>query len=144
MHMDWLCRVFLVLRAEYSTTQRKPTSTPWVTWIFIDRISRFYTRICTSRGAARSLSIYVASPPLRRRIAASNIYTPQGSLDSEDCETHAQVPGDWWHGADIERWMPIELQCSNNYSTSAKNLRDYLRDYYNSKEGEVPWQWNMI
>ena len=31
---------------------------------------------------------------LRSRVAASNIYTPQGSLDSEDCETHAVVPGD--------------------------------------------------
>ena len=61
---------------------------------------------------------------LRSRIAASNIYTPQGSLDSEDRETHAEVPGEWRQGA--------------------KNLRDYLRDYYNSKEGEVPWQWNMI
>ena len=81
---------------------------------------------------------------LRSRIAASNIYTPQGSLDSEDRETHAEVPGEWRQGADIERWMPVELQSSNNYSTSAKNLRDYLRDYYNSKEGEVPWQWNMI
>ena len=59
---------------------------------------------------------------VRSRIAASNIYTPQGSLDSEDRETHSEVPGDWRQGADIERWMPVELQSSNNYFTSAKNI----------------------
>ena len=80
---------------------------------------------------------------LRSRLAASNIYTPQGSVDCGDREIHAVVPGDWRHGADIERWKPVELQSSNNYSTCAKNISDYLRDYYNSKE-EVPWQWNMI
>ena len=41
---------------------------------------------------------------------------------TEDRETHAVVPGDWRHGADIERWMPVELQSSNNYSTSAKKF----------------------
>ena len=33
---------------------------------------------------------------------------------------------------------------SNNYSKSAKNVRDDFRNYFNCHEGSVSWQLDMI
>ena len=33
---------------------------------------------------------------------------------------------------------------SNNYSREAKLVRDDFRDYFNSSEGSVPWQWDIV
>lgn len=40
--------------------------------------------------------------------------------------------------------LPLKRAGSNNYSRSAKEIRDDFRDYFNSKEGSVPWQWETV
>ena len=62
-------------------------------------------------------------------------------LDHEDLN-HDIVPGSWRNGAnmvDVER-----ARCSNKDSTAAKKQREYLKLYFNSPAGSVPWQDNMI
>ena len=33
---------------------------------------------------------------------------------------------------------------SNNYSRDAKSIRESFRDYFNSPQGQVPWQYEMV
>lgn len=39
---------------------------------------------------------------------------------------------------------PIARVGSNNYSKDAKATRDNFKKYFNSPEGEVSWQWDMV
>lgn len=43
-----------------------------------------------------------------------------------------------------EGLLPLRRAGSNNYSKSAKEIRDDFRDYFNSNEGSVPWQWETV
>lgn len=81
---------------------------------------------------------------LRSRLGSRAVYTPQGSLDTEDSETHTVSPGDWRNEPNPQGWAPLEQQGSNRHSTAAKEIRDNLRDYFNSDDGSVAWQNNMI
>ena len=81
---------------------------------------------------------------LRSKAGACNIYTPPGSIDNEDSITHLVQPGEWRQSPEPQGLKSLAQQGSNRYSNAAKELRDYLKDYYNSEEGAVPWQWNMI
>lgn len=74
----------------------------------------------------------------------TEVYMPPGSIDREDPETHAVQPGDWHQGPEPRGMVPLTQQGSNAYAKTAKELRDELCKYFNSTEGEVPWQWNMI
>ncbi len=61
--------------------------------------------------------------------------------DREDDE-HNLIPGAWRDGRalpDIARALP-----GNHDTLAAKNQRDYLKAYYNSPVGAVPWQERMI
>jgi len=40
--------------------------------------------------------------------------------------------------------LPLMRAGSNNYSKSAKEIRDDFRDYFCSEEGSVPWQWETV
>lgn len=62
-------------------------------------------------------------------------------LDQED-ENHEVIPGFWRNGANLDDMEQIR---GGNYSTTvAKKQRLYLKHYYNSPAGAVPWQNNMI
>ena len=81
---------------------------------------------------------------LRSRNEARNIYMPTGSIDTKDLETHIVSRGNWRQDKESKGWIPIDKQGSNHHSTDAKEIRDYLCDYFNSDDGAVPWQDNMI
>lgn len=81
---------------------------------------------------------------LRGQSNSHSVYTPQGSIDSEDPDTHALLPGSWRSESDPQGLRPISKQGSNMHSRAAKEMRDYLSDYFMSPDGEVPWQYNMI
>lgn len=59
-------------------------------------------------------------------------------VDREEDEDHALVEGDWRNGGEL---MDGERDQARNTSTKeAKDQRDYLKNYYNSNIGAVPWQ----
>ena len=69
---------------------------------------------------------------------------PHGSVDAEDPDTHALLPGEWRSEGNSQGWVGLARQGSNQHSTVAKELRDYLCDYFVSSCGEVLCQYNMI
>ena len=81
---------------------------------------------------------------LRNRVHAHTTYTPPGSFDSEDPDSHLMIPGDWRQESTLQCWTPLAQQGSNRHSLTAKEIRDHFRDFYFSNDGAVPWQWNMI
>ena len=76
--------------------------------------------------------------------ANTDVYMPPGSVDKEDLVTHIVQPGDWHQGPQSTGLIPLIRQGSTNYSKTAKELREEVCKYFNSKEGAVTWQWNMI
>ena len=79
----------------------------------------------------------------RTRQTSRNIYTPPGSLDTEN--THGSItPGQWRSDTEPQGLVPMSKQGSNNYTSNAKELRDYLCEYFNSDAGAVSWQEKMI
>lgn len=68
------------------------------------------------------------------RVESSPIYMPQDSVDMEDPLTHTVQLGEWQQGP--------QSAASNRPSNKAKDLRDELCKYFNSSNGEVPWQWH--
>ena len=81
---------------------------------------------------------------LRSSQESQDVYTPMGSLDTEHEETHQMSPGNWRMAEEPKGWKAMDKQGSNHYSANAKGIRDYLTEYFNSKEGAVPWQDSMI
>ena len=74
----------------------------------------------------------------------TDVYMPPGSVDKEDPVTHVIQPGEWHRGPLSTGLVPLARQGSNTYSKMAKDLRDQICDYFNTKEGEVSWQEKMI
>ncbi|XP_070185252.1 putative nuclease HARBI1 [Littorina saxatilis] len=62
-------------------------------------------------------------------------------LDIEDA-AHNIVPGDWRRRAPMHGLYRV--RGANQASTEAKRQREYLRLYFNSPAGAVPWQQDMI
>ena len=40
--------------------------------------------------------------------------------------------------------IPLRQQGSNMYSRDAKEVRQMYQEYFTSRYGEVPWQWNYV
>ena len=57
---------------------------------------------------------------LRTRRGSRMVYTSQGSLDSEDPESHVVLPGKWRQGPEPQGRLPFERQGSNRHSSAAK------------------------
>lgn len=75
---------------------------------------------------------------LRRDSASRNNYTPTGSFDTEDIEGRTVVPGSW--RAEInEELLGLQVLPRKPLKTAVK-IRDEFRDFFNSPEGQVPWQ----
>jgi hypothetical protein len=62
-------------------------------------------------------------------------------LDIEDPQSHKVIPGSW---RNEETLCDLPTLSGNTSLKEAKVQRNYLRDYYNSDVGRVPWQDNMI
>ena len=108
-------------------------------WVFMQPISTAPEKLETLVMACCCLHNF-----LRGRVGARSIYTPNGSLDTEDPNTHVIMPGEWRQGPQSQGLQPLERQGSNRHSNCAKELREYFCEYFNSEDGSVPWQDNMI
>ena len=80
---------------------------------------------------------------LRARNSSSRLYTPPGYVDSEDAN-HNLVLGHWRNHPESEGISALAQQGSNNYSLTAKEVRDELTRYFNSEVGRVPWQRKIL
>lgn len=67
-----------------------------------------------------------------RSSSSRNICTPPGSFDT------------WWTEKQAKGVVEIEKQGSNNYTTKAKEIREYLCEYFSSEYGAVHLQEKMI
>lgn len=81
---------------------------------------------------------------LREQTISRSVYMPPGSVDGEDPDTHTLRQGEWRSQGNAQGWVGLAHQGSNHHSTAAKQLRNYLCDYFVSSSGEVSWQYNMI
>ena len=62
----------------------------------------------------------------------------QTLVDQEDANGNL-IPGDWRRNANME-----QARDPTRESTKAKQEREYLKLYFNSSAGSVPWQDNMV
>ena len=53
------------------------------------------------------------------------------------------TPGEWRRHAHAEGLVPIGHTGSNNYSKTAKQVRDDFKNYFMS-DGQVDWQWATV
>lgn len=66
----------------------------------------------------------------------------QNNVVDNENEDHQIVPGAWRENANM---LEVEnTQGANRFSTAGKKLREYLKLYFNSEAGLVPWQDRMI
>lgn len=77
-----------------------------------------------------------------RSFRKSSRYCPVGFTDREG-PGGRQLDGEWRNivGND-EGLMDIRRAGSNNYSRSAKRVREEFSNYFLSSAGQVPWQWH--
>ena len=81
---------------------------------------------------------------LRTQTSACGIYTPRGSLDYEDPQSHEVIPGAWRQAGAPQGLVPPPRLRGCRQLAAAKFYRDYLVEYFNSPGGAVSWQGNMI
>ena len=75
----------------------------------------------------------------RARQSENYSYCPPSYVDQES--RSAVVPGDWRKEETIcDGLQTIQKLGSNNYSKSAKEVRDRFKNYFCSPEGAVEWQ----
>ena len=70
----------------------------------------------------------------------SEAYVPPVFVDRED-ENHRVIAGTWRRGGDLDS---VALSRARNATTTAKDQRDLLKAYFQSSEGSVDWQEDMI
>jgi hypothetical protein len=70
-------------------------------------------------------------------------YLTPGLSDAEDSETHQLISGQW-RQQQQHLLQSVGLPHNKNPKVSAKLKRDVLTQYFNTSEGAVEWQWNMI
>lgn len=82
---------------------------------------------------------------LRGRSNTRNVYLPSGMVDYED-ETHHVIPGRWRQdeAGKGDMWSGLGPQSGPCYARDAKAVRDEFCRYFQSQEGSVSWQDNMI
>jgi hypothetical protein len=109
--------------------------------ILCNRFRVFLTTIALAPDKVQS--VVMAACALHNYLLANSDtrYMVPGLSDREDSETHRLVTGQWNQQQQLQS---TGLPHNNNPKLSAKRKRDVLTSYFVSKEGEVPWQWNMI
>ena len=69
------------------------------------------------------------------------IYCPASYVDLENAV--GTTPGEWRRHAHAEGLVLIGHTGSNNYSKTAKQVRDDFKNYFMS-DGQVDWQWATV
>lgn len=74
-------------------------------------------------------------------------YCPSGFIDSEEATGQIR-PGEWRtivsEDGTSGALRSLPLPRGTRYSTVANEARETLREYVNSDQGSVPWQWNVV
>ncbi len=66
----------------------------------------------------------------------------QNVLLNQEDDQHHVIPGEWRNGVNMQ---DVDNLVSDNRTTRmAKKQREYLKLYFNSQAGSVPWQGRMI
>ncbi|CAB4001870.1 Hypothetical predicted protein [Paramuricea clavata] len=90
--------------------------------------------------AVVALHNFLMSLTLSQRSNSYN-YCPANYVDQENpCGT---TPGEWRNHDSSDGLIPIARTGSNNYSRTAKQVRDDFKDYF-MNEGAVDWQWATV
>lgn len=81
---------------------------------------------------------------LMTKKSSRQFYATDNVFDREDGNGEI-VPGSWRiEGLPDNNLLSLPQQGSNNYCNTAKEIRDEFRDYFNSPDGEVPWQYKCM
>ena len=89
-------------------------------------------------GVERVVHVCCYRPPQFLRKHCGKHYMPANAVDRED-SNHDTVPGAWrQRGPNLPGLAPLS---GRNTDIMAKRTRDKLADYFISKQGEVPWQY---
>ena len=72
-------------------------------------------------------------------------YVPQGFIDSEDSSGNL-ISGEWRSivGHEDSGLQQLRRMGSNNYSFTAKSVRENFMAYFNSEEESLPWQLSHV
>lgn len=87
-------------------------------------------------------NIILGACTLHNLLRTRNPQHTNNFVDREDPLTHAIIPGAWRD--EHATLTGLEVLHGNNATKVAKAQRDYLRQYFVSPAGSVPWQDNMI
>ena len=73
-------------------------------------------------------------------------FNPYCPRDFVDFDNHGKRKPGLWRKVIVNDtgMLPIGNSSFNNYSKNAKEVRDMFRDYFNSEQGAVPWQWDIV
>ena len=115
--------------------------------ILANRFQVFMTPIALSPEKVETITLAscVLHNYLRMHHTARDVYTPPGSIDSEDPIMHQLNLGEWRKSTQSTGFKSLNRQGSNAYSVIAKDIRDCLctMSYFNSMEGEISWQYDI-
>ena len=112
--------------------------------ILANRFRVFMTPIslCPEKVKVVTLASCLLNNYLCCHATAQTVYTPPGSLDSDDLVTHELHSAEWRQCK--SNGISLHRQGSNAYSKAAKSIQDTVCQYYSSEDGKIPWQYNMI
>lgn len=80
---------------------------------------------------------------LRRSISSTSTYTPPGTFDFENVETHDLTQGQWRVEGMPSGTLLRLKRVPKKSSVLASEIRDELARYFKSDVGSVPWQDNF-
>lgn len=106
--------------------------------ILANRFRVLHTSMCLRPDRAES--VVLASCCLHNILRGRNPTPNEG--DEEDPMTHEVIPGTWRRDPPVG--IPIERVTCNTAARLAKEQRDYLKQYFTSPAGSVPWQESRI
>ena len=78
---------------------------------------------------------------MKRKAIRNKLYCPIGYVDQED-ENGKIIAGNWRNTDN--GLLPIQHQGTNNYTKTAKTVRNDFKTYFNSENGAVSWQQTVL
>ncbi|XP_065665346.1 uncharacterized protein LOC136086784 [Hydra vulgaris] len=79
---------------------------------------------------------------MKKRSANNYLYCPTNYTDIDSPAGFR--PGDWRQDNSCSAALQPLSSGSNNYSKDAKQVRDDFKEYFNSPEGELEWQLDLV
>ncbi|XP_070382362.1 uncharacterized protein [Dermacentor albipictus] len=83
--------------------------------------------------------VVMAACVLHNFLSEDAAYMPPNYADSEDC--YGNVTEGQWREEDTQAMLELAPPVGHNYSRSAAATREIFKNYFNSTQGAVPWQW---